>query len=298
MKTIIELNDIRQERQRLPEPVGLVPTMGYLHEGHLSLARTARSECASVIATIFVNPSQFAPSEDLASYPRDLERDLLLLEKEGVDLVWTPTTEIMYPTGYQTWVTVEKVTQVLEGKQRPAHFRGVATIVAKLFNATQPHKAYFGQKDAQQALVIQRMVADLNFPLQVVVCPTVREADGLAMSSRNVHLDPQQRKAASVLFRALSKTKKAYLEGQRDANQLRRIVQEMVNQEPLASLQYVSCADALTLEELQGSLAGPTLLSMAVFFGKTRLIDNIVLIDDPGNDVSWIPRQQAYRNDK
>jgi pantoate--beta-alanine ligase len=286
MKTMIELDELREERQRLPEPVGLVPTMGYLHEGHLSLARTARSQCASVIATIFVNPSQFAPTEDLASYPRNLERDLLLLEKEGVDLVWTPTTEIMYPAGYQTWVTVEKVTQVLEGEQRPTHFRGVATIVAKLFNATQPNKAYFGQKDAQQALVIQRMAADLNFPLQVVVCPTVREADGLAMSSRNVYLDSQQRKAASVLYRSLSKAKKVYLEGRRDANQMRYIVQEMVNQEPLASLQYVSCADPLTLQELQGNLAGPALLSMAVFFGKTRLIDNIVLKDDLGNNVS------------
>ena len=277
MKTIIELNELRQERQRLPKPVGLVPTMGYLHEGHLALARAARLECASVIATIFVNPSQFAANEDLASYPRDLERDLFLLEKEGVDLVWTPTTEMMYPTGYQTWVTVEKVSQPLEGERRPTHFRGVATIVAKLFNATQPDKAYFGQKDAQQVAVIKRMVTDLNFPLRVVVCPTVREADGLAMSSRNTYLDPQQRKAACVLYRALTSAKQAFLDGERDANRLRGIVQEMVSQEPLASLQYVSCADPHTLEELQGSLAGPALLSMAVFFGKTRLIDNIKL---------------------
>ena len=277
MKTVIELNDLRQERQRLSEPVGLVPSMGYLHTGHLSLARTARLECASVIATIFVNPSQFTANEDLASYPRDLERDLHLLENAGVDLVWVPTSEIMYPAAYQTWVTVEKVSLPLEGERRSTHFRGVATIVAKLFNATQPHKAYFGQKDAQQVVVIKRMVEDLNFPLQVVVCPTVREADGLAMSSRNNYLNPAERKAAAVLYRALIRAKSAFSGGERDVNRLRGIVQEVVNQEPLAQLQYVSCANPLTLQELEGRLDGQALLSMAVFFGKTRLIDNILL---------------------
>src|SRR5574341_501833 len=203
MIVLTTFSDLRSARSALPSPLGLVPTMGFLHEGHLSLARRARAECASVAVSIFVNPTQFGPNEDLAAYPRDLPRDLRLLETEGVDLVWTPTPEIIYPPGFQTWVTVEEVTKPLEGAMRPGHFRGVTTVVAKLFTAVQPDKAYFGQKDAQQAAVIRQMGRDLNFPIEIVVCPTLREADGLAMSSRNVYLDPDERQAAPVLSRAL-----------------------------------------------------------------------------------------------
>jgi pantoate--beta-alanine ligase len=251
--------------------------MGYLHQGHLSLAQTARSECASVAASIFVNPSQFGPNEDLASYPRDLERDLELLEQAGVDLVWTPTAEQMYPSDYQTWVTVEEITQPLEGAMRPGHFRGVTTVVAKLFNAVQPDKAYFGQKDAQQVAVIRQMVKDLNFNLQIVVCPIVREADGLAMSSRNVYLNPEERRAATVLFRSLSLASRAYADGERQAENLRQIVQQIIAEEPLAKLQYISCANPQTLQEIQGEMQDAGLLSMAVFIGKTRLIDNRII---------------------
>jgi pantoate--beta-alanine ligase len=189
--------------------------MGYLHEGHLSLIRAAKADCESVVLSIFVNPTQFGPSEDLAKYPRDLDRDLALIQPLGVDVVWTPPAEIMYPQGYQTWVEVEAMTKGLEGSVRPTHFKGVTTVVAKLFNAAQPHKAYFGQKDAQQAAVIRQMARDLNFPIEIVVCPTVREADGLAMSSRNVYLDAEHRRAATVLYRALSAAKELYDVGER-----------------------------------------------------------------------------------
>jgi pantoate--beta-alanine ligase len=277
MKTVITIPELRQERLRLVEPVGLVPTMGYLHAGHLSLVKAAKAGCNSVIVSIFVNPSQFGPQEDLSTYPRDLPRDLHLLESVNTDLVWTPTPQSMYPSDYQTWVTVEKVTQRLEGEQRPGHFRGVATVVAKLFNATQPHKAYFGQKDAQQAIVIRQMAQDLNFPLEIVVCPTVREPDGLAMSSRNVYLDPGERQAATILHQALTTAQATFESGERDAEKLREIVREIIHQEPLASLQYVSCADALTLEELEGSFSVRAVLSLAAYFSRTRLIDNVIL---------------------
>jgi pantoate--beta-alanine ligase len=252
--------------------------MGYLHEGHLSLARRAKTECASVAASIFVNPAQFGPSEDLASYPRDLPRDLALLRAAGVDLVWTPTPEIIYPPDFQTWVTVDEVARPLEGSQRPGHFRGVSTVVAKLFNAVQPHRAYFGQKDAQQVAVIKQMARDLNFPVEIVVCPTVREHDGLAMSSRNAYLNAEQRAAAPVLFRALGAAAAAFVAGQRDAEGLRQLMAEIIDDEPLARRQYVSAADPITLQELDGAVSR-ALLSMAVFIGKTRLIDNLVLGD-------------------
>lgn len=276
MKKIDEIEELRALRERLPEPVGFVPTMGYLHEGHLSLARQARLECASVVASIFLNPTQFSPQEDLAAYPRDLPRDLRLLEEMGVDLVWVPTVDMMYPPGYQTWVSVEEVTKPLEGSRRPTHFRGVTTVVAKLFNSVQPQIAYFGQKDAQQAVVIRRMVTDLNFPLEVRVCPIVREGDGLAMSSRNIYLNPTERRAAPILYQALQAAQMAFESGERDADLLRKIVSEKIQIEPLASLQYVSCADPETLQELTG-LIDRGLLSLAVFFGNTRLIDNIIL---------------------
>jgi pantoate--beta-alanine ligase len=249
--------------------------MGYLHEGHLSLIRRARQECEHVVVSIFVNPTQFGPKEDLSRYPRDLERDMRLIEPY-TDLVWTPTAESMYPPGYQTWVEVDSMTLPLEGAMRPGHFKGVTTVVAKLFNAVQPHKAYFGQKDAQQAAVIRQMVRDLNFPLEIVVCPIVREPDGLAMSSRNVYLDPDQRKAATVLYRSLLQAREAYENGERNANQLRQVMKDVLASEPLAEMQYVSCADYDTLQELE-VVEGKALLSMAVYFGKTRLIDNFVL---------------------
>ena len=276
MQTVITLAELRAKRRSLPGPVGFVPTMGFLHAGHISLARRARAECASVAASIFVNPTQFGPTEDLAKYPRDLPRDLALLEAAGVDLVWTPTPDEMYLSGFQTWVSVDGLTRRLEGEARPTHFRGVTTIVAKLFNAVGPDKAYFGQKDAQQAAVIRRMVKDLNFPIEIVVCPIVREPDGLAMSSRNVYLNPEERQAATVLFRSLSAAKAAYDSGERQAEKLRAMVREIVGGEPLARLQYVSCADYDTLEELE-TVSNKALLSMAVYMGKTRLIDNFVL---------------------
>ena len=226
--------------------------------------------------SIFVNPTQFGANEDLSKYPRDLERDLNLIDPLGVDLVWNPTPEIMYPPGYQTWVEVETLTHPLEGAMRPGHFKGVTTVVAKLFNAVQPQRAYFGQKDAQQAAVIRQMVRDLNFPIEMIVCPTMREPDGLAMSSRNKYLEGEDRQAATVLFRALNAAKSAYENGERNAEKLRSAMKDVLAAEPRANPQYVSCADYDTLEELD-VVKGKSLLSMAVLIGKTRLIDNFVL---------------------
>jgi len=276
MMIVSTLDELHTARLLLDGSVGLVPTMGYLHEGHLSLTRRAKAECKAVVVSIFVNPTQFAPTDDLSKYPRDLERDLRLLESVGVDLVWTPMPEVMYPPGFQTWVEVEEMTRPLEGSVRPGHFRGVTTVVAKLFNAIQPTRAYFGQKDAQQAAVIRQMTRDLNFPIEIIICPIIREADGLAMSSRNVYLDMEQRKAATVLFRALSAAKDEFEKGERDAEKLRRKMKAVIAGEPLAQMQYVSCADYDTLQELE-KVTGKILLSMAVFLGKTRLIDNFVL---------------------
>ena len=276
IRSLPEMQALALGMKRKGLAVGFVPTMGYLHEGHLSLIRRAKAECDHVAVSIFVNPTQFAPTEDLSKYPRDLERDLRLIEPLGVDLVWTPTPEVMYPSGFQTWVEVETLTKPLEGALRPTHFRGVTTVVAKLFNAVQPHKAYFGQKDAQQAAVIRQMTRDLNYPIEVVVCPIVREADGLAMSSRNKYLEGADRQAALVLSRALTAAKELYDAGERDAEALRAKMKEVIAAEPRAQMQYVSCADYDTLAELE-TVTGKTLLSMAVLIGKTRLIDNFVL---------------------
>lgn len=270
------LEELCAARLLLEGRVGFVPTMGYLHEGHLSLARRARAECDRVVASIFVNPAQFGPTEDLSKYPRNLEGDLSRLESAGVDLVWTPDNETIYPPGFSTWVEVEGLTRPLEGASRPGHFRGVTTVVAKLFNAVQPQAAYFGQKDAQQAAVIRKMARDLNFPIEIVICPTVREADGLAMSSRNSYLNAEERQAATILFRALTAAKEARERGEQDAEKLRKIMAETLASEPRAKMQYVSCADYDTLDELQ-TVTGKALLSMAVFMGKTRLIDNFVI---------------------
>jgi len=276
MNTVKTLLELRIARGELIEPVGLVPTMGYLHDGHLSLVRQARQECSSVVVSIFVNPSQFGPKEDFSAYPRDVSRDLALLESVGVDLVWMPEVEDMYPAGYQTWVIVEEVAQPLEGSMRPGHFRGVATVVAKLFNAVQPQKAYFGQKDAQQVAVIRRMTEDLNVDVDIVVCPIRREADGLAMSSRNKYLSPDERIAARVLYRALTTAQQAFLKGERSGDRLKDIMKEVLAGEPLAKIQYVSCADIDSLQELT-TITHNAILSMAVYVGKTRLIDNMVL---------------------
>jgi pantoate--beta-alanine ligase len=268
---------MRLTRARMSGEVGLVPTMGALHEGHLSLVRRAREANVRVITTIFVNPTQFNDPKDLFHYPRDMERDLDLLRAERVDVVFAPTPDVMYPPNYQTYITVEQVTQGLEGAHRPGHFRGVATVVAKLFNLTQPHRAYFGQKDAQQVAVIKRMVADLNFPLDVVVCPTLREPDGLAMSSRNRNLTSEQRQAAPVLYRALTAAQLAFDKGERDPEMLRQVTRAVLASEKLAEVDYVSVAGAETLSELHEPISGRVLVSLAVRIGSTRLIDNIIL---------------------
>lgn len=277
MKTVTTLEELAAALRTLPLPVGLVPTMGYLHEGHLSLARRARAENAAVIATIFVNPTQFGATEDLGSYPRDEAGDLAKLDAAGVDLVWMPVPEIMYPPGFQTTVSVTEVTKRLEGARRPGHFEGVATVVSKLFNATRADRAYFGQKDAQQTVVIRRMVKDLHMPIEIVICPTVREPDGLAMSSRNSYLTPDQRAAAAVLYRALSAAREAYAAGERCGGRLREILTAVLAAEPLVEIQYVSCAHPDTLDELD-QVGSDMLLSMAVFIGRTRLIDNFLLL--------------------
>jgi pantoate--beta-alanine ligase len=277
MKIVSTLPELWQTRQELSGSVGFVPTMGFLHDGHISLVRAAKSMCDNTIVSIFVNPTQFSPNEDLDAYPRDLPRDFAMLEEAGVDLVWTPTPEIMYPDDFQTWVEVIEVTKPLEGNMRPNHFRGVTTVVAKLFNAVWPQKAFFGQKDAQQAIVIQQMTRDLNYPIEIVICPIRREDDGLAMSSRNTYLDEHQRRAAPILFHALSVAKEAFEKGERNAKELRQIVTHIVTSEPLTQLQYISCTHPKTLAELDTIGPEGALLSMAVYFGTTRLIDNIIL---------------------
>lgn len=276
MKIVSTIAETRAALRELPRPHGLVPTMGYLHEGHLSLVRRARQDNASVTASIFVNPAQFGPSEDFTTYPRDEARDLALLEEAGTDLVYMPPVDVVYPPGFDTYVTVGALAEPLEGAARPGHFRGVATVVAKLFNVLQPDRAYFGQKDAQQALVITKMAHDLDFPVQVVVMPTIREADGLALSSRNVYLSPPERLAALSLSKALKAAVLLHDAGEQDAHRLRAAMSEILAAEPLAQPEYVSIADNRTLLELD-RIDGPALASLAVRVGRTRLIDNVVL---------------------
>ncbi|MDR9459272.1 MAG: pantoate--beta-alanine ligase [Dehalococcoidia bacterium] len=276
MKILDTIAAFKAERSRLGGSVGFVPTMGYLHDGHLELVRRARAENITVIASIFVNPSQFGPQEDFASYPRDTERDLAMLEEENVRLVFMPTVEEMYPPGFSTWVEVEKVTERLEGESRPGHFRGVATVVAKLFNIVQPDRAYFGQKDAQQLAVICRMVSDLDLNLDIVAVPTVREPDGLAMSSRNIYLTVEERKAALVLWKALCLARGHWEKGQRDVASMRQEMASLIEHEPFATIDYISIADPETLKEI-GVIDRPALVSLAVRIGGTRLIDNTML---------------------
>jgi len=277
MKVIEKIGEMKRLRPTLSEPVGFVPTMGYLHEGHLSLIRQARAENKSLVVSIFVNPTQFASGEDFDKYPRNSERDLTLLKKEGVDIVFMPLVSEMYPAQFSSWVVVDKLTEGLERASRPGHFRGVTTVVAKLFNIVKPTKAYFGQKDAQQAIVIKKMVSDLNMNLEIVTLPTVRERDSLAMSSRNDYLSPQERQAATVLYRALCLVQGLWTKGEKDAEKLRQAMTDLIKKEPLATIDYVSVADAETLEELE-EISLPALVSLAVKIGKTRLIDNIVLV--------------------
>src|SRR5438270_9458595 len=256
--------------------LGLVPTMGALHEGHLSLVRAAKAQCDAVAVSIFVNPTQFGPTEDLSKYPRQFDRDCQLLEKEGVDILFAPSVDEIYPDGAVTWVLVEGLSEKLDGRSRPGHFRGVTTIVAKLFHIIEPDAAFFGQKDAAQLAVIRRMVRDLNFPVEIIACPIVRESDGLALSSRNAYLDPQQRQQALVLHRALMRVKKSWEGGERDAKKLAAEGREEVAVEKAVRLDYFEIVNPDTLDAVEE--AGPgTLVAVAAFVGPTRLIDNILL---------------------
>ncbi|HEX3321657.1 MAG TPA: pantoate--beta-alanine ligase [Terriglobales bacterium] len=256
--------------------IGLVPTMGALHEGHLSLMRAARAACDLVVATIFVNPTQFGPNEDLSKYPRSFEHDCDLLKKENVDLVFAPSVDEMYPQGSVTWVTVEGLSDKLDGKSRPGHFRGVTTVVAKLFHIVEPDTAFFGQKDAAQLAIIRRMVCDLKFPIEIVGCPIVREPDGLAMSSRNVYLDPAQRKSALVLSRSLRRVEERFKHGEHNTQVLVEAGKGAFSAEPAVRLDYLELVDPLSLDPVSEVKEG-TLVTVAAYLGSTRLIDNLVL---------------------
>ncbi|HET6445279.1 MAG TPA: pantoate--beta-alanine ligase [candidate division Zixibacteria bacterium] len=272
-----QISQVRAFRSHhTPAQIGFVPTMGYLHEGHLSLVQQAKEENDVVVVSIFVNPTQFAPTEDLETYPHNLERDLQLLAELKVDLVFNPDTVTMYPPGFQTIVLVEQLSTALEGRTRPSHFQGVTTVVAKLFNIVQPTRAYFGQKDAQQCVVIKRMVGDLDLDLEIVVCPIVREHDGLAMSSRNVRLAEKDRAAAPIISHALLKTAELYTGGERSCENLRQFMLGLLATESRARVDYVSVADPQSLEELV-TIENEALLSTAVYFGDVRLIDNLLL---------------------
>jgi pantoate--beta-alanine ligase len=264
-------------RRTVSGRLGFVPTMGALHDGHLSLVRRARRECDRVAVSVFVNPAQFGPTEDLQSYPRDLPRDLALLSAEGVDLVFTPTEPMIYPEGFSTWVTVERLTERWEGASRPGHFRGVATVVLKLLNLVRPERAYFGEKDYQQLRAVERMVRDLNVPTTVVACPIVREPDRLAMSSRNAYFSPDERQAATVLWRALTAARDEYVKGERDGKVLCHIVEEIIGREPLARVDYVAVGDPMALEPVERIDQRGAICCLAAWIGKVRLIDNLLL---------------------
>ena len=276
MKLLESVVEFRRARAEVPGSLGLVPTMGFLHRGHMALVKRAREENDSVAVSIFINPTQFGPSEGYQTYPRDLRRDLELLKAEGVKLVFAPPPEEIYSPGFDTWVEVGTLAERLEGASRPDHFRGVATVVMKLFNIVRPDRAYFGQKDAQQVRVIEKMVADLDLCLEVVAVATVREPDGLAISSRNTHLSPEERKAATVLWSSLSAARDRWAQGEARARILKKVIVSTIDKEPLARLDYVSTADSKSLEEVD-TIDRPTLVSLAVWIGKTRLIDNVTL---------------------
>ncbi|MDI3472951.1 MAG: pantoate--beta-alanine ligase [Thermotogaceae bacterium] len=279
MKVIEKINDMKKISKDLilnGKSIGFVPTMGYLHEGHLSLVRKARKENEIVVVSIFVNPTQFGPNEDFDKYPRDTDRDLKLLQNENVDFVFMPSAEEMYPEGYATYVIVERLTEVLCGKSRPGHFRGVATVVTKLFNIVKPTRAYFGQKDAQQFRVLKRMVEDLNMDVEMVEAPIVRESDGLAMSSRNVYLSPEERKQAVALFETLNLAKKAIENGERDAEKVKQLMRENISKYDKVIIDYIEIVDEKNLTPLS-KIEGKVLIAIAAFVGKARLIDNIIV---------------------
>jgi pantoate--beta-alanine ligase len=276
LETIEQMRSACQAAKQGGRRLGFVPTMGALHAGHLSLVRAAKGRCDVVAASIFVNPTQFGPNEDFSKYPRAFERDQKLLEKEGVELLFAPPVEEMYPEGAVTFVTVDGLSGRLCGKSRPGHFRGVATVVSKLFKITQPDLAFFGQKDAAQVAIIRRMVLDLNLGVEIVVCPIVREADGLAMSSRNAYLSPQQRKSALVLSRSLAQVKKLFEQGERCATKLGEAGKQVFVEEPSVRLDYFEIVDPQTLDSVE-HISSPALVAVAAFVGDTRLIDNIVL---------------------
>jgi pantoate--beta-alanine ligase len=277
MQLLTTIVDLFRWRAAATPPVGFVPTMGYLHEGHLSLVGRARSENNSVVVSIFVNPTQFGPNEDFQHYPRDLNRDLGLLEAARVDAVFTPAVDEMYPAGASTTVEVESLSSILEGASRPGHFRGVATVVCKLFHLVQPNRAYFGEKDYQQLQVIQHMVHDLRMPVEVIGCPTIREPDALAMSSRNVYLSLPERQAAVTLSRALFRAEHLCTDGERDVSKLQAEVRKMLAQEPLIRTDYVAIVHLRTLQPITRLGSDGGVLCLAVWIGKTRLIDNIRL---------------------
>jgi pantoate--beta-alanine ligase len=270
------MQKICMELKRKGKIIGFVPTMGYLHKGHLSLVRIAKKRSDVLVVSIFVNPTQFGPKEDFAKYPRDFKRDRFLLEKEGCDFVFAPRIKDMYPEGYLTYVNVEKITGKLEGAIRPGHFQGVTTVVAKLFDIVQPDVAVFGQKDAQQAVVLKKMVDDLNYGIKVIISPTVRERNGLALSSRNVYLSKEERKQAKVLYQALRLAKEMIKNGERSPSKIVSKMNKLIDKQPLAEIDYIAITDAHSLE-LLNRLKGEILISLAVRFGKTRLIDNIKL---------------------
>ncbi len=279
MDAIQSLLDMKQwsKATRLKnETIGFVPTMGALHEGHLSLVRKSKESCDRTVVSIFVNPLQFAAHEDLEHYPQNLERDFELLKKESVDLVFVPKPKQMYPEGFQTAVEVSQLSQTLCGKSRPAHLRGVATVVLKLFAVVRPDKAFFGNKDFQQRVIIDRLVKDLHLDVEIVGCPIVREKEGLAMSSRNVYLSPEERKRATVLYRALGKGEKLFQAGERQSSKIIAYVTEMIDKENPKHIDYVQVCDAETLEEVS-EIKKPSVLAVAAQFGKARLIDNVVL---------------------
>ena len=277
MRVIESIAEMKQTRLDMTNTVGFVPTMGFLHNGHLELVRKAKADNSAVVVSIFVNPAQFGPQEDYTSYPRDIPRDVTMLGTAGTDIIFIPTTVEMYTPHFNTWIDIEKITTGLEGASRPGHFRGVATVCNKLFNIVQPTNAYFGQKDAQQCVVIKRMVADLNMNLNIVVVPTVRETDGLAMSSRNTYLKPKERQAATVLYRSLNLAKDMWVKGEKDAQNIRNAMIEVIHQEPLAEkIDYISIAHPETLQEMD-EIVPPVLISLAVKIGKPRLLDNIII---------------------
>lgn len=276
VKTVAEIKDIIRNTKKQGQSIGLVPTMGYLHQGHLTLMREAKKKTDFVVASIFVNPIQFGAGEDYEVYPRDLDRDSALAESAGVDVIFAPSVNEMYPSGFKTFVEVTDITDKLCGKSRPGHFKGVATVVSKLFNIVEPDAAFFGQKDAQQVVVLKRMVEDLNMNLKIEMVPIVREADGLAMSSRNSYLNQEERAAATVLFRSLGFARELISSGEHDAEKVKSEVARYIHGEPLAKADYV---ELLTFPELEqvAEISGKVIIALAVFIGKTRLIDNLVL---------------------